>query len=352
MAFDLQKTREVVQFNCDVADANFAGNYTMCTYLLKMRELYRWAQSIDQSEKLQTASVSRWVSEKEDYWVSIEDEDFREIPVGDVVLEPFNVEAINQAINPHGLVYSAGYSRGCRPEFYLGSLDDSESYDSYDVTISGHEYARDLSASVAMTQGDHVYIRQESIKRMLWEQIEAWRWRRSPPGAMANALSQFPLEADPAYTLEELLNVQIEYVINHEIGEVAASELLGDDWKQMLMEHGGTRVELIARAIKDHLADAMITLPAMVYSNDATAIHLYFANLQAIRESLFPQLMEAYKRWCKDGSIEPFKKLMRLSQEHWMLQAEKLLQDFNKLGDSLTVHDDEITRFQPDFIVH
>ena len=100
MAFDLQKTREAVQFNCDVADANFAGNYTMCTYLLKMRELYRWAQSIDQSEKLQTASVSRWVSEKEDYWVSIEDEDFREIPVGDVVLEPFNVEAINQAINP------------------------------------------------------------------------------------------------------------------------------------------------------------------------------------------------------------------------------------------------------------
>ena len=134
--------------------------------------------------------------------------------------------------------------------------------------------------------------------------------------------------------------------------EVAATELLGEDWKQMLIEHGGTRVELIARAIKDHLADAMITLPAMVFSSDATAIHLYFANLQAIRELLFPQLMEAYKNWCRDGSMEPFKKLMRLSQEHWMMQAEKLLHDFNRLGGSLTVPDDEITRFQPDFTVH
>ena len=352
MDFDLQQTRKAVQFNCDVADANFAGNYTMCTYLLKMRELYRWARSIDQAEKLQTSSVSEWVSEKEKYWVSLEDEEFREITIGDRTLDPFDVDQINQAINPYGVVYSAGYSRGCRPEFYLGSLDKIESYDLYDVTISGQEYARDLSASVAMTQGEHVYVRQESIRRMLWEQIEAWRWRRSPPGAMANALSQFPLETDPSHTLEQLLNVQIEYVINHEIGEVAATELLGDDWKKMIMEHAGTRVELIARAIKDHLADAMITFPAMVFSGNATAIHLYFANLQAIRQTLFPQLMDAYNHWCQDGSMEPFKQLMRLSQEHWIQQAERLLQDFHALGESLAVTDSEIEKFQPDFAVH
>ena len=352
MGFDLQQICDAVQFNCDVADANFAGNYTMCTYLLKMRELYRWAQSIDQSEKLKTASVSEWVSEKEVYWESLENEQFRGIPVGDDEFDPFSVEQINQMIREHGLVYSAGYSRGCRPEFYLGSLDQIEHYDSYDVMISGHEYARDLSASVAMTQGEFVYVRQESIRRMLWEQIEAWRWRRSPAGALANALSQFPLDSDPAYTLEQLLKVQIEYVINHEIGEVAASGLLGEDWKKMMMQHSGTRLEFIARAIKDHLADAMITLPALIYSGNATAIHLYFANLQAIRETLFPQLVNAYSDWCDTGSFDHFKRLIRPSQEHWAAQAERLLDDFNQQGDSLSVGDEVLDKFQPAFSVH
>ena len=352
MDFNLQAVSSAVQFNCDVADANFAGNYTMCTYLLKMRELYRWAQSIDQAEKLQTSSIAKWVSAKEQYWETLEDEEFRQIPVDNHSYDPFDIDAINRAIRPHGLVYSAGYSRSCRPEFYLGALDKVEQYDSYDVMISGREYARDLSASVAMTQGEHVYVRQESIRRMLWEQIEAWRWRRSPEGALASALTQFPLESDPAYTLDELLKVQIEYVINHEIGEVAAAELLGEQWQEMLVEHSGTRLEIIARAIRDHLADAIITLPALMYSANATAIHLYFANLNALRETLFPQLLDVYKHWCRTGSLDPFKRLMHVSQDHWLQQALQLLESYQHHGDDLNVGDEEIGRFQPDFAVH
>ena len=33
---------EAVQANCNITDARHARNMTMCTYLLEMRELYRW----------------------------------------------------------------------------------------------------------------------------------------------------------------------------------------------------------------------------------------------------------------------------------------------------------------------
>ena len=32
---------QTVQRNCHIADARHAGDYTLCVYLLKMREFYR-----------------------------------------------------------------------------------------------------------------------------------------------------------------------------------------------------------------------------------------------------------------------------------------------------------------------
>ncbi|HKJ07631.1 MAG TPA: hypothetical protein VKA76_00940, partial [Gammaproteobacteria bacterium] len=40
-----------VQKNCHISDARYAGDYTLCIYLLKMREYYRWEKgySLDAS---------------------------------------------------------------------------------------------------------------------------------------------------------------------------------------------------------------------------------------------------------------------------------------------------------------
>lgn len=37
---------ETVQKNCHIADANHARNLTMCTYLLEMREFFRWENEL------------------------------------------------------------------------------------------------------------------------------------------------------------------------------------------------------------------------------------------------------------------------------------------------------------------
>jgi hypothetical protein len=35
-----------VQKNCHISDAQYAGDYTLCIFLLKMREFYRWENQI------------------------------------------------------------------------------------------------------------------------------------------------------------------------------------------------------------------------------------------------------------------------------------------------------------------
>lgn len=347
MGIDISKLTEDVQFNCDVADANYAGNYTMCIYLLKMRELYRWSESIDQSSRLLGEAVSAWVEDKEGQWESLESEDFRQLEISGRQFDPFDVDAINDLLKQNDLVYGAGYGRGCRPEFYLAELKSVESYPSYDVMVSDQEYARDLAAPVAMSQGRTIYVRRESVRRMLWEQIEAWRWRKSPASEpLARALSYVPIDDASEAALDELTEVQLEYAINHEVGEIVSSEMLGEIWAKMLIDIAGTRVEFIARAIKDHLADALVTLPVILREEQSLAIHLYFSNLHSLRKLLFPQLELAYEQWV-NGDKKTLISLLGDAHTHWLQQAEKLIDLYRQSGQNMQISDDELLRFQP-----
>lgn len=349
MDTDIHQLITDVRLNCDIADANFAGNYTMCIYLLKMRELYRWSNSIDQSSSLSSEQVSEWVQQKEAYWESLESEEFRAVSIDGRSYDVFDVETINKLLIPKNLVYGAGYGRGCRPQFFLAELQYREAYPSYDVLVSDHEYARDLAAPVAMSQGRMIYVRRESLKRMMWEYIEAWRWRKSPPDEpLAHALSHFPIDSDPEEALDDLTQIQVEYAINHEVGEVVATEMLGSQWTEMLMQHPGSRLELIARAVKDHLADALVTLPEIMQSDSHAAIHLYFANLTPLRKKLFPQLEEAYESWKASGA-KSLNTLIAISHAHWLEQAESLLQRYRETPEQMNINDDDLAQYTPSF---
>ncbi len=49
---DLQKLYESVQKNCHISDGLHAQDYGLCTYLLKMRELYRWEKGLPLTAQL------------------------------------------------------------------------------------------------------------------------------------------------------------------------------------------------------------------------------------------------------------------------------------------------------------
>ena len=42
----LPQLASAVQRNCDISDARYAGDYGLCTFLLKMREYYRWENEL------------------------------------------------------------------------------------------------------------------------------------------------------------------------------------------------------------------------------------------------------------------------------------------------------------------
>ena len=57
-----------VQANCHVTDARHARSMTLCTYLLEMREMYRWEHGIAFGVPLARADVGAWLAAREALW--------------------------------------------------------------------------------------------------------------------------------------------------------------------------------------------------------------------------------------------------------------------------------------------
>ena len=153
----LQPLLAAVQRNCHISDARHAANYTLCVYLLKMREYFRWEKGYGFDEPLSQAAVGDWLKERESFWETIEDEAFTDLPIDGSYYDPFDSAAINAALNPHGLVYSGGLGRYCTPHFFLGKLGDRHAQAKFTVLVSEQEYARDLTAPPAMALNSAIF---------------------------------------------------------------------------------------------------------------------------------------------------------------------------------------------------
>ncbi|OOG22477.1 hypothetical protein B1C78_14885 [Thioalkalivibrio denitrificans] len=326
-ASELRELSLRVQRNCDIADARHAGNDTLCIYLLKMREFYRWMRRLPYSAPLDREEVGDWVIRQERLWEDLEDKDLEPLTLGKTRFDPFDHESVNRRLDPHGLVYGAGYGRGARPLFFLGSVVSREEFDGYRIYVVGEEQARDLVAPPAMSRGEVIFVRTESVRRMLHEMIEAWQFRGSPPGdAMARALAAYGCVSDNDAGFDAMVDSEVESAVWHEVGEVLAGRLLGAAWQERTLEVAGTRGERVMRAVRDHLADSLTTLPALLDSDHDGALHFYFANLTGMRAVLAPRLRKAYEAWTGTGSRHALKRLVAPSREHWLSVARLLLE--------------------------
>ena len=110
------------------------------------------------------------------------------------------------------------------------------------------------------------------------------------------------------------------------------SQLLGDEWENMLMQMPRSQAEFMARAIKDHIADALSTLPRLVENNDASQIHFYFANVSGMRREIFPGLMQTYQRWQESRNPSTLASITQRSQDHWLRLARQMLEVFSGRG--------------------
>lgn len=343
-----RRLQTTVQQNCHIADATHARSYTMCIYLLKMREYYRWEKGYPFHFRLPKAELGAWLDERERLWERIEGASFLPVRVNGRQHDPFDTAAVNREIQPLGLVYSAGFGGRAVPHFLLGELLRTEQHRGFTVLLSGREYARDLASPPAMTLNGTIFVRRESVRRMLWEKIEEWEWKK-PDGPMAKAMAGYGFAADPQGALEQMTDREIGAVMLHEIGECLAGAQLGDGWNELLMEIAGSPAEYIARAVRDHLADALSTLPAVLEQPDPASLHFYFANFRGIRRELFPELEAAYRQWLSGGRLASLERTAQTGIERWLGTARQLLALYREYGPACRKHIEKLLDAKPTF---
>lgn len=284
---ELQTLCEDVQFNCSISDARFARDYSLCIYLLRMREFYRWRFDIPMNQTLDTGTVGDWISEMEFQWDELEEMEFKPVVINGVAFDPFNAHDINVHLQSSDLIYSAGYGRLGQPHFVLAELEKQTSDDSIECYECGKELARDSITMPAMTQDHSIYIRYDSIKRQLWQMLEEWR-QQQKPGPMLRVVDHFQLNR-PNFSeqnLEQASKQLSQIYFEHERGEVAAGHLLGNDYHKLLQQSAGTRNEFYLRAIRDLLADSLTTWPYLINHRADIELDFWIASVAGARLQL------------------------------------------------------------------
>ncbi|MFV1998063.1 MAG: Sfum_1244 family protein [Acidiferrobacterales bacterium] len=331
---ELDNLTATVQRNCHVSDALYAGNYTMCVFLLKMREYYRWEQGIALTGELDRESVGDWLVERERTWDRIENEDFEPLPAHDGdSINAFDTNAVNGQLLSKKYVYSSGKGLYNKPHFFIGDLEKRDTIGDITILISGREYARDLVAPPSMYRDKIVFVRKESLRRYLWERIEEWRFHKGKDQhPIGRSLDSYGSRRDLERVLDEMTDNETGSLILHEVGEARAGELLGPKWEEMLATFPRTKFEFQARAVRDLLADSLVTLPALLEQKNDPSLHVYFANLGGMRKHLAPGLGAAYQQWNETGNYAPIYESARQGQEYWLLKALSVLEDYCNRG--------------------
>jgi len=204
----LEALRKAVQHNCHIADARHAADLGMCTYLLKMREYFRWERGLGFSDRLPADEIGDWLTLREDHWEGLLQSDFCDIAIEGERFDPFDADAINDRLEPLGLVYSGGLVGNGKPHFFLAHLESVLTPDpDMSIRVSNRELARGLSAPPAMTREQNIFLRREALRRYLWERMEIWRWQ-SPRNALAKAFASYDFAGDLEGALDGMSDAQ------------------------------------------------------------------------------------------------------------------------------------------------
>ena len=327
----IEELAAAVQRNCDLADAMHAQELSLCIYLLQMREFFRWQRGLPLDRVPDRGEVGRWIATHEAHWETLAgqtDPGFAPLPIGEGV-DAFDEAAANERLGSLGLVYAAGLARFRRPEFVLAERVECQAREGATVIVTGREHARGLNPPMATSRGDQVLVRRDVLRRWLGTRLELSRQRPSAEGLCA-AVDAWLVDDDREAALERITAAETETLILHELGERRAAALLGPQWEEMLGALDDHRSEIVARAIRDLLADCESTLPTLLERDERASIHFWFANLEGMRGLLAPDLRAGYLRWRNagpgaPGSASALSEAVLAQREHWLAQARAML---------------------------
>ena len=301
-------TRQVL-FNCDVSDARHAGIYSVCGLAMRLRDLYKWERRIAPWQEDEAALVLDWIGEKEETWEQMLEADYVRLTVGGREYEAFDTQHVNAALTGRNWFYGAGYAHNLKPTFVLAEIDREEIVAGHRIRYLGRERARDLLTLPAFNQDGAVILRTEAARMYLWDQIAyiSNSGRRALDLALASCGLPDSRSATICGHFDAVFKVQQLIQLYHEIGELEEAVFDRRIWRQLLVDHPHSAVELLVRTLKDLLADTgpCGALTHLLRHRDAAALGLYMAFGNGMTRLLTHELICAFDAFTQDRRWDP-----------------------------------------------
>lgn len=320
-----------IQHNCDISDAKDHGIYSMCTMVLKLRNLYKWEFGLEPWQEPESSDLLDWIDQKEKYWPTIAQNPFQSISINGHSFPYSDSEAINTTLNEDGYIYGAGYGRSMKAVFYLAKILEQQTVEGCPVVISGKEVAKEMASPFAMTQEKVIYIRREPLRYFLWDHIQ--ELRSSCRLSLRHALDYYGLLEDQKLSqkqfrdkLDYIVNEEMNLFIYHEVGEILETSFDSHMFQTIVANFPASVIELVARAIKDTLADTnqQGLLSYAIQEKRESTLSLYIGFLDGLRKKLFPEIFPAFEQFLKDRDWQLLHQAQFSCRENTLQLAEKI----------------------------
>lgn len=332
---------KTVKHNCDISDARDNGIYSICTLVLKLRNLYKWENGLEPWQEPDSPVLLDWIAAKENYWETMQSEPFSHIPINGKGVDPFQLPVINGHLSSGNYLYGAGYGRSLKAVFFIAEVLEDRVVEGCQAIILGKEKARELSSPFAMLQDGVIYIRKEPMRFFFWDQIQ--EVNASSRISMQQALACYGLIEDSCFFDREkmieifdiIIDQELEIFIYHEVGESQKNSLNSKVLKKVISAFPGSALELVARAVKDILADTHPKglLGHILAREKKSSLGFYVSFLDGMRKHLFPEIAEASQQFWKSGDwslVEKARKESRTRNEEIAGRLQQLCQRLDK----------------------
>ena len=296
-----------IQHNCDISDARDHGIYSMCTMVLKLRNLYKWEKGLEPWEEPASADLLDWIEAKENYWATIALESFRPLSSNGKTMAPLDLEEINGALNDNTLLYGAGYGRSMKAIFFLAEKLEERMSKGCPVIVLGKEQAREMASPFAMVQDGQIIIRRESLRFFFWDQIQ--EIHSSCRSSLRHALQCYGVYKNGTLDrgllqskLDTIVDQEMNLFISHEVGETRQTAFDSATLQAIIGHFPGTVLELVGRGVKDILADTHSDglLAYVIRERQEASLGFYLAFLDALRGRLFLEIPAAWQLFLAD----------------------------------------------------
>ena len=299
---------QTIRHNCDISDARDNGIYSICSLVLKLRNLYKWEFNIEPWQEPETGDLLDWIEAKENYWETIAGNSFLPINIKGREEDPFELIEMNNLLANEGLVYGAGYGRSLKSIFFLAEKLREDLIEGCRVLVLGREKAKELSSPFAMLQEKTIIIRRDPMRFFFWDQIQEVRC--SNKASLHHALDRYGIinngQLDQEVfkqRLDTIVDGEIPIFIYHEVGEMLQQTFDSETLKKIISTFPDSAIEYVSRAVKDVLAD---THPAGMVSfiireqRDAS-LGFYVGFLAGLRKVLAPEIINSFDHYLKNG---------------------------------------------------